>query len=252
MLSESGITSQWSFVKTKLQVIEINIVEKRYGNHIKIDIYLYKYRLNKMDIHHYCRISNLIELQALIALGHNINKKHNGWTPLHTASSYGNLEVVKLLISHGADINEKNNCGRTPLHSASCNGHLEIVKELISCGASIEKDNYGETPLHRIMRISNRLEIMKKLIDAGTRVNLFLVNEKNNRGDTPLHVAIFCGKLEMVEEIINYSDLSIKNNDGYTALEIGRNSRSKNIRKFIEDFISNEESFSDLKDPECN
>jgi ankyrin repeat protein len=44
---------------------------------------------------------------------------------------------VKYLKSVGADIHAKDNDGWTPLHSASWNGHLEVVKYLKSVGADI-------------------------------------------------------------------------------------------------------------------
>jgi len=46
------------------------------------------------------------------------------------ASLYGDLEVVKLLLEKGANIDTVNNRGRTPLYWASRNGHLEVVKLL--------------------------------------------------------------------------------------------------------------------------
>ncbi len=51
---------------------------------------------------------------------------------------------MKYLKSVGADINAKNNNSWTPLHSASYNGHLEVMKYLKSVGADIHaKNNNG-------------------------------------------------------------------------------------------------------------
>jgi hypothetical protein len=47
------------------------------------------------------------------------------------------LEVVKLLIEKGADINQADKYGHTPLYWASDHGHLELVKLLIEKGADI-------------------------------------------------------------------------------------------------------------------
>ncbi len=69
---------------------------------------------------------------------------------MHEAAYEGQLEVVKYLISNGADIKAKDNSGDTPLHAASRRGRgrLEIVKYLISKGADIHaKTNIGVTPL---------------------------------------------------------------------------------------------------------
>ncbi|EAX73956.1 ankyrin repeat protein, putative [Trichomonas vaginalis G3] len=43
----------------------------------------------------------------------------DGETPLHLAALQDNIEIVELLLSHGADVNEKNSKGETPLHIAA-------------------------------------------------------------------------------------------------------------------------------------
>ena len=64
------------------------------------------------------------------------------------ASANGHLEVVKYLISVGANKEAKNKYGDTPLLIATQKGNLEVVKYLISVGANKEaKNKYGETPL---------------------------------------------------------------------------------------------------------
>lgn len=44
------------------------------------------------------------------------SKDPNGYTPLHAAASYGNIELLKLLVSRGGDINIQDAEGDTPLH----------------------------------------------------------------------------------------------------------------------------------------
>jgi len=77
------------------------------------------------------------------------------------------LEIVKLLIENGADINKSDNYGQTPLFIACQNGYLEIVKLLIENGADINKsNNNGKTPLF-IAREYQRFEITAVLIENG-------------------------------------------------------------------------------------
>ncbi|XP_052096596.1 26S proteasome non-ATPase regulatory subunit 10-like [Mytilus californianus] len=71
-----------------------------------------------------------------------------GDSPLHQASSQGEQNAVKTLISLGADLSDRNNEGDTPLHQAVGNGELATIKDLICLGADITARNKeGMTPL---------------------------------------------------------------------------------------------------------
>lgn len=59
------------------------------------------------------------------------------YTPLHYAACRGFLDVVSLLIDHGADVNATNKWHWTPLHLAAADGHTEVVIELAKRGADI-------------------------------------------------------------------------------------------------------------------
>ena len=86
---------------------------------------------------------------------------------MHIAFQENHLEIVKLLIYSGANIENKTKEGATPLHIASLNGHLAIVKHLISSGANIQnKTNHKITPLHIACK-KKHIEIVKYLISHG-------------------------------------------------------------------------------------
>jgi len=59
-------------------------------------------------------------------------RRANGSTPLHEASSGGSLEVTRLLLSHGANVDEQDSDGRTPFQVASSD---ELRKLLLEHGA---------------------------------------------------------------------------------------------------------------------
>ena len=58
-----------------------------------------------------------------------------GLTPLHQASYLGSLESTRLLLSYGANIDEKDDKGKTPFQVASSGGHDEIMQLLLKQGA---------------------------------------------------------------------------------------------------------------------
>ena len=58
------------------------------------------------------------------------------------------LEVVKVLIDRGADVNAKDEKGETTLMYAARSGNLEVVKFLVDKGADVNaKDSNGATAL---------------------------------------------------------------------------------------------------------
>lgn len=62
----------------------------------------------------------------------------DGAPPLWCAAAAGHMDIVKLLISHGAEVNTITRTNSTPLRAACFDGHLEIVKYLVQHGADIE------------------------------------------------------------------------------------------------------------------
>ena len=96
------------------------------------------------------------------------------WIPtLHKAAHEGNIEIVKFLVSEGADVNIKSPNGSTPLHQAAASENtadvakrVEIAKFLIFQGAEVNvKNDKGETPLG----VANTEEMRAILRAAGGR-----------------------------------------------------------------------------------
>jgi ankyrin repeat protein len=57
---------------------------------------------------------------------------HDGQTLMHRVCRQGNLDILKLLVKHGASQNLKNKDGWFPIHLATYFGHYELVKFLIN------------------------------------------------------------------------------------------------------------------------
>ena len=67
--------------------------------------------------------------------GADINVQNQIGRPLHRASIYGALEVVRLLLEHGANVDAKDNDRETALQVAARHGHDEVVELLRKHGA---------------------------------------------------------------------------------------------------------------------
>jgi hypothetical protein len=69
---------------------------------------------------------------------------HIGWTPLHYASTKGQLDVAQYLIANGAMVDSRSLNGTTPLMMAVQSGNEELVKLLLDNGADLQaKNNLG-------------------------------------------------------------------------------------------------------------
>ncbi|CAN0141621.1 unnamed protein product, partial [Chrysoparadoxa australica] len=68
-------------------------------------------------------------------------------TPLHRAAKEGHLEIARLLVEKGAEVNAKGDAEWTPLHCSSFHGNLEVVQLLLNVGANTTlMDHKGRTP----------------------------------------------------------------------------------------------------------
>ncbi len=85
----------------------------------------------------------LIKLKSKSLSNEELNGKDNE-SPLHSATINNRPSTVKILVDHGAIINQKDKCnGDTPLHVAARQGYYEVVKVLLDAGAekTILNDN---------------------------------------------------------------------------------------------------------------
>jgi len=127
---------------------------------------------------------NLNLINDLILLGANLDWQDEkyGKTSLHWATQYwGNVEIVRMLIDAGADVNLKDNNGDTPLHVAAKYGRVEIVRILINARANLDvQNNHDETPVHYAAMNGNP-GIARMLIDAGADETI--LNDEGLRWD---------------------------------------------------------------------
>ena len=98
----------------------------------------------------------------------------DGLTALHLAAQEGNLEIAKLLIGGGANVEAKTRIGAsTPLHLASAGAHTSVVLALINSGADpgAVTTATGATPLHLAAKALNGEGAVKALLERGVQAN---------------------------------------------------------------------------------
>lgn len=91
------------------------------------------------------QIGALPIVKMLIELGIDLNDETSGGTPLWTACAFGQIDVARWLLDHGARVNQVRQGQVTcdALKSAASNGHFDIVKLLVERGADIHASLHG-------------------------------------------------------------------------------------------------------------
>ncbi|KAI9044107.1 ankyrin repeat domain-containing protein [Aspergillus affinis] len=100
----------------------------------------------------------------------NLRDPNLGQTALHHATANDNVEMVKMLVFHGADLNIGNTWERRPLHLTALHNSAGSAEILLKAGAEIDaKDHWGHTPL--MISSINRLSIATLLVSNGADIS---------------------------------------------------------------------------------
>ncbi|KAJ6976389.1 hypothetical protein NC653_028498 [Populus alba x Populus x berolinensis] len=127
-----------------------------------------------------------------------------GFSPMHIAADNGQVEIVKELMK--VDIKLCRLEGRqkmTPFHHAAIRGRAEVVRIV-----SKMRLNEGENALHLAVR-NIRFEAIKKLVDWIRHMNKeYLLNMKDEQGNTVLHLASWKKQRRVVEIFLGSGSVS--------------------------------------------
>jgi ankyrin repeat protein len=114
---------------------------------------------------------------------------------LHKAAGQSDIEKVKEILSTKVDVDARDSFGGTALHAAMFQNDMQIVKLLIDYGFDVNAKGVsnGYTPLHDSVWADN-LPAARLLIENGADLSI-----KNNEGQTPAEKAKAEGKQELYE-----------------------------------------------------
>ena len=167
-------------------------------------------------LHLACEHGHINMVRLLVSLGADVNKSGHSYrkfTPLSLAVLNNHTSIVSALVSEfGCNCND-----RVSLHTACEHDDLSMVKTLIECGASVySRDVYGNTLLHATAR-NQRKETTQALLKYLTGDP----NIKNAEGRTPLHIACVCGNLDGVKLFIKHgASVNVKDNHSNTPFSL--------------------------------
>ncbi|QQO09935.1 ankyrin repeat domain-containing protein [Breznakiella homolactica] len=221
--------------------------------------------------------NNSAEAKEIIDSGYDINEPRGLYaktSPLIIAAEYENIEIIKLLVEKGADINTVYS-RTTALTEAIIKNNACIVSYFLDNGGNADQiidDLFYSTPLLNAGQFSDNIDIFSKLIEYGASVNYleyrltgqttclgtilrrdipdkfkiadFLINSgaevniADVSGNTILHDAVNRNDIETAEYLIQKNiDILVPNKMNETALDIARRSNNTRIIQLLEKTI---------------
>ena len=143
--------------------------------------------------------SRAVILIVLLTLPAHVHA--NPGRELISAARTGDLPRIKELLALGVDVNWQNRFGITALWQSSWKGNLEITRVLLNAGADVNiKDQvWKATPLE----MTNDLETIKTLVEAGSQTRNKLLKNAALRGHLPLLIALLAGEIPPREVLVS-------------------------------------------------
>uniref|UniRef100_A0A8D0JSR0 Protein phosphatase 1 regulatory subunit 16B n=1 Tax=Sus scrofa TaxID=9823 RepID=A0A8D0JSR0_PIG len=161
---------------------------------------------------HQCCIDNFEEIvKLLLSHGANVNAKDNElWTPLHAAATCGHINLVKILVQYGANLLAVNSDGNMPYDLCEDEPTLDVIETCMAYqGITQEKINEMRAAPEQQM-----ISDIHCMIAAGQDLDWI-----DAQGATLLHIAGANGYLRAAELLLDHGvRVDVKDWDGWEPL----------------------------------
>ncbi|XP_017854719.1 serine/threonine-protein phosphatase 6 regulatory ankyrin repeat subunit A [Drosophila busckii] len=157
-------------------------------------------------------------VRILVDYGTNVDTQNGeGQTPLHIAAAEGDEALLKYFYGVRASASIADNQDRTPMHLAAENGHAHVIEILADkFKASIfERTKDGSTLMH-IASLNGHAECATMLFKKGVYLHM-----PNKDGARSIHTAAAYGHTGIINTLLQKGEkVDVTTNDNYTALHI--------------------------------
>jgi ankyrin repeat protein len=124
-------------------------------------------------------------------------RNKNDWSVLDLAVECGHIDILKLLLDHGANVGARDKNGWTVFHFAAQKGYVEIVRLLLDRGSTIDACNDHQwTALHGATR-NGHVQVVQLLLDRGA-----MIDARANNKWTALLLAAHMGHVQIVHILL--------------------------------------------------
>jgi len=171
------------------------LMQARYENKLEV-VALLRNSAGEFDVFEAAALGDSARLQALLARDRTLVKAQSsdGFTPLHLACFFGQLDAAEMLIQHHADVNAVSPTRIAVIHSAAASRNAALVRLVLQAGANPNlQQQGGYTALHEAA-MHNSVDRAQALLDAGADRNI-----RSDDGLTAAEMAAQKGNKEVLE-----------------------------------------------------
>ena len=175
-------------------------------------------------------------VRVLLEHGANANTIDEN-NPLSSAYRGKHLEIMRLLLEHGADADALYRSeGDLILHQASSNGQAEVVHLLLRHNVDVDaRGAFGWTPL-QCASLFGHTEVVQVLLDHGANIN-----ELANGYNSPLFLAIREGFLKVVQLLLEHgADVNIHDDSDQTPYQVAESLEIAEIVRLLLEYGAKE------------
>ena len=187
------------------------------------------------DLHSAIAQGDKVLFDQLIANKVYVNGKNSkGFTPLHIAAFYNRPKMIQVLMDSEARIDIRSRKGNIPFHLAAVRNHLEVAQQIASDESTMDLKTFD------ILKsgIPSKSLVEDLLADDNDKIKLVsaLINQTNNDGNTPLHLAAQYNSQEVAQFLIqNKAYIDSQNTKGNTPLHLAAQYNSQEVAQILID-----------------
>jgi uncharacterized protein len=153
---------------------------------------------NAIEVNDYAKVKTALNRNKMLI---NMITPFGTW--LHVACIEGQIEIVKLLVQLGLDINiEAGTFNAGAINRAASEGHYDIVRYLLTCGAKMDISEPDRNPLFAAIYGGHK-DIVKLLLDSGIDASVRYTGDYMKNMDA-YDFAIERGQKEIAEMLLPY------------------------------------------------